>query len=118
MELTKFEMQLAHRVPEKLKSGLLYVCFDCNVVVHLCACGCGEKVVLPIAPDFWSVKYDGETVSLTPSIGNFQFPCKSHYWIRENKVIWVDGFAQRHKQPKSQARKKRKQFMDRLKALF
>lgn len=57
---------------------------------YLCACGCGKKVVLPIAPDFWSVKYNGEAVSLFPSIGNFQFPCKSHYWIRENVVVWAD----------------------------
>lgn len=118
MGLTEFEMHPVHRVPEKLKSGLLYVCFDCNVVVHLCACGCGRKVVLPIDPDFWSVMYNGETISLNPSIGNFQFPCKSHYWIKENQVIWADDFTPKPKQTKRQKHKRKKRFTDRLKALF
>ena len=47
-----------------------------------------SKVIIEEVPCVnQSVKYDGETVSLSPSIGNFQFPCKSHYWIRENRVI-------------------------------
>ena len=89
MELKEFDLQVVRRVPEELQYGILYACFECNVVVHLCACGCGKKVVLPIDPNFWSVKYNGETVSLEPSIGNYQFPCQSHYWIKYNRVIWV-----------------------------
>lgn len=91
MELKEFEMRLVRRVPETLEFGVLYVCFECNVVIHLCACGCGEKVVLPIDPNFWVAQYDGEQISLSPSVGNFQFKCKSHYWIRNNRVIWVHG---------------------------
>ena len=117
MALREFEMQIVHRIPENLQPGLLYVCFDCNVVVHLCACGCGEKVILPIDPQFWSVRYDGETVSLAPSIGNYQYPCQSHYWIKENKVILADRQAQniihtKRKQMKS------KSFFEKLKAFF
>ena len=117
MALREFEMQIAHRIPEDLQPGLLYVCFDCNVVAHLCACGCGEKVVLPIDPQFWSVLYDGETVTLSPSIGNYQYPCKSHYWIQENRVIWVDDFASASKKKKPKKRKK-KRWIDRLRMLF
>lgn len=117
MGLTKFDTVLVHRVPEKLIQGKLYICFDCNVVVHLCACGCGEKVVLPIDPEFWSVQYNGETVSLTPSIGNFQFPCKSHYWIRENKIIWADSGIPKPTKTKHKKRKKQR-FIDKFKALF
>ena len=117
MALKELEMQVVHRVPEALEVGFLYICFDCNVVVHLCACGCGEKVVLPIAPDYWSVRYDGETVSLVPSIGNYQFPCKSHYWIKENKVIWADRQAQNITHTKRKQRKS-KSFFEKLKALF
>lgn len=117
MELKGFEVRVVHRVPKDLRQGILYVCFDCNVVVHLCACGCGEKVVLPIAPDFWSVKYDGETVSLAPSIGNFQFPCKSHYWIRENRVIWAEDSALKS-MPQKAKKQKKKRWIDRLKMLF
>lgn len=117
MALNEFEMQVVHRVPEDLSPGILYVCFDCNVVAHLCACGCGEKIILPIDPGFWSVKYDGETVSVTPSIGNFQYPCKSHYWINENKVIWADVCAPMHEGRKARKRKK-KGWRDRLRMFF
>lgn len=117
MALKEFDMQVVHRVPEHLCPGILYVCFGCNVVAHLCACGCGEKVILPIDPNFWSVKYDGETVSVTPSIGNFQFPCKSHYWIKENKVIWADNLAVAGKRKKTKKRKK-KRWLDKFRMLF
>ena len=105
MELKEFEMRLVHRVPETLEFGVLYVCFECNVVVHLCACGCGEKVVLPIDPDFWIVKYDGEQISLSPSVGNFQFKCKSHYWIRDNRVVWVKEKVKESNVPKQCSKK-------------
>jgi hypothetical protein len=30
--------------------------------------------------------FDGETVSLDPSIGNWSFPCRSHYWLERGGV--------------------------------
>ena len=33
--------------------------------------------------------FNGKTVSLDPSIGNWSFPCQSHYWIRNNRVKWA-----------------------------
>ena len=32
--------------------------------------------------------YNGKEISLTPSIGNYEFPCQSHYFIRHNRVEW------------------------------
>jgi hypothetical protein len=57
--------------------------------IHLCCCGCGLEVVTPFAPDSWKLIFDGRTVSITPSIGNWQFPCRSHYWISKNVIHWV-----------------------------
>lgn len=38
--------------------------------------------------------FDGETVSLSPSIGNWNFACRSHYFIRRGRVVeatsWTD----------------------------
>lgn len=116
MGLKTFNLEVAHRVPEVIDSGKLYVCFDCNVIVHLCACGCGEKVVLPIDPQCWSVTYNGEAVSLYPSIGNFQFSCKSHYWIKNNRVIWVPE--EKEKVPHSKKRKQKKTIRDWVKRLL
>lgn len=34
-------------------------------------------------------------VSLRPSIGNWNYRCKSHYFITNNRVIWADKFTQK-----------------------
>jgi hypothetical protein len=75
--------------PSKLKEGVLYVSMVHSCAIHQCCCGCGEKVVTPLSRGEWQLSYDGETVSLYPSIGNSRFPCGSHYWIRSGKVVWA-----------------------------
>lgn len=76
-------------VPDRLEDGVIYVCIQFATAVHLCCSGCGREVVTPISPADWILTYDGESISLSPSIGNWSFPCQSHYWIRENKVQWA-----------------------------
>ncbi len=117
MSINEFELQVVRRVPENLQEGILYVCFECDVVVHLCACGCGEKVVLQIDPNFWRVLYDGETVSLYPSIGNYQYSCRSHYWIEQNRVKWVHDLPEKTIR-QTKRKKKRAAFLKKLKAYF
>ena len=73
-------------VPEDLQQGVLYVSMEYRTAVHKCVCGCGNKVVTPISPTDWKLIFDGKTVSLYPSIGNWSFECKSHYWITNNKI--------------------------------
>lgn len=36
---------------------------------------------------------EGGKVSLAPSIGNWTFPCRSHYWIRRNQIVWAGAFS-------------------------
>lgn len=76
-------------IPESLSPDILYVSIDFRTAVHLCACGCGNEVVTPISPTDWSFTYDGESISMHPSIGNWALPCKSHYWIRRCQVEWA-----------------------------
>jgi hypothetical protein len=61
---------------------------------HLCCCGCGEEVVTPFTPTDWKLTYDGETVSLWPSIGNWNLACRSHYTVSGDRIIeaasWSD----------------------------
>ncbi len=76
-------------IPPDPKEGTLYISIPYATAVHLCACGCGIKVVTPISPPEWHLLYDGDTVSLMPSIGNWQFPCRSHYVIRRNAIKWA-----------------------------
>ncbi len=63
--------------------------------MHSCACGCGNKVVTPLSPVRWSLKYDGKTISLNPSIGNWKFDCESHYWVKENKIVWASKWSKK-----------------------
>lgn len=75
-------------IPEVLEDGTLYVSMQYATVVHRCCCGCGREVVTPLSPTDWRLTFDGEAISLTPSIGNWSYPCRSHYWIEGNRVRW------------------------------
>lgn len=89
MTVTVLEPAFVEYVPKVLTPGVLYLALEHATVVHLCACGCRTKVVTPLDPAHWQLTYDGDTVSLWPSIGNWQFPCRSHYWIRASAVVWA-----------------------------
>jgi hypothetical protein len=80
-------------IPGELKEGTIYVSIRFGTASHLCVCGCGNKVVTPIRPTNWKLIFDGKTISLDPSIGNWSFACLSHYWIRNNKVLWADQWS-------------------------
>jgi hypothetical protein len=82
-------------IPELLDEGTLYVSIPYATAAHLCCCGCAMKVVTPISPTDWRVTYDGESVSLDPSVGNWAFRCQSHYWIDQNRVVWARRWSQR-----------------------
>lgn len=81
--------KFVQRFPETLVDGELYVAMEYGTAAHNCCCGCGRKVVTPFGPTDWKLVYDGDTISLYPSIGNWSFPCQSHYWIRANKIRWA-----------------------------
>jgi hypothetical protein len=84
---------LQHRfvefMPETLEEGVLYVSMEYCTAIHNCVCGCGNKVVTPISPTDWQLKFDGKSISLKPSIGNWSFDCQSHYWITNNHIHWA-----------------------------
>lgn len=75
-------------IPIELEPEALYVSMGFETAVHLCACGCETKVVTPIGPHDWVLTFDG-TVSMRPSVGNGQQPCRSHYYIRNNCIDWM-----------------------------
>lgn len=76
-------------IPDELDDNTLYVSIDYGTATHKCFCGCGNEVITPITPTDWSLIFNGETVSLHPSIGNWSFECRSHYWIKNSKVQWA-----------------------------
>jgi hypothetical protein len=74
-------------IPETLEEGVIYITLEYGTALHKCACGCGREVVTPLSPNDWKLIFDGKTVSLYPSIGNWRFPCRSHYWIEKNQIV-------------------------------
>ena len=69
-----------------IEEGILYISVEYCTAIHKCVCGCGNEVVTPLSPTDWEIIFDGKTVSLDPSIGNWNFDCKSHYWIIKNRI--------------------------------
>lgn len=91
MKVETFTPEFVGTVPRPLKPGILYVSERFQTAIHLCACGCDLETVTPFSrPDDWKYTREGDLVTLDPSIGNFQFPCKAHYYIRQNQVHWCD----------------------------
>lgn len=87
----KFKLEFVEHIPAQLEEGTLYVSMKYHTTAHLCACGCGEKVVNPLNRKYgWILTFDGQRLSLSPSIGNYQFPCRSHYYIKESEVLFLD----------------------------
>ena len=87
--ISQLEHRFVHFIPEVIEEGVLYISTEFATTVHKCCCGCGEEVVAVLSPTDWSLQFNGESVSLDPSIGNWSFKCRSHYWIRRNRVLWA-----------------------------
>jgi hypothetical protein len=86
------QRELTHRyvefIPKDLDEGVLYISLRFRTASHLCCCGCRGKVVTPLNPAKWHLQDHGGSVSLTPSVGNGAFACRSHYWVRQGRVMW------------------------------
>jgi len=76
-------------IPNDMKDGTIYVSMVFATAAHKCCCGCGHEVITPFSPTDWKLIYDGQSITLNPSIGNWSFACQSHYLIIQNRVRWA-----------------------------
>lgn len=68
-----------------------------RMILFKCPCGCGETMWLPerISGDTgsgwptWEFHISDGKITLVPSVVMLM-GCRSHYFIRENKVIWCN----------------------------
>lgn len=88
-KLTRLEVAYVEYIPKTPEAGVLYVSTQFGAAVHLCACGCGAKVSTPLGPTEWALRETASGPTLTPSVGSWQLPCKSHYWISGGKIVWA-----------------------------
>lgn len=87
MKINRLVTQEVESVPPKMEDGVIYVSRRFGTAIHLCACGCGEKTVTPFEGlNAWVLTDGDQGVTLRPSIGNQNFPCRSHYWITNGVV--------------------------------
>jgi hypothetical protein len=107
--------QYVEFMPKEKQNGILYISMEYATASHLCPCGCGNLVVTPFSPTGWQFQFDG-TISLNPSIGNWSFPCQSHYWIVKNVVRYsrkwspeeISNIQKEEKEQKKKSYKKKK----------
>ncbi len=87
MKTTRLVTEEVEFIPDTLQDGVIYVSRRFGTAIHLCACGCGEQTITPFqGPNGWELTDGQEGVTLRPSIGNQNFPCRSHYWITNGAV--------------------------------
>ena len=86
---SRYRLEAVEYLPSKLGPGVLYHSGRFRTAAHLCACGCGAEVVTPIKPGEWRLQERGGRPTLNPSVGNWNLPCRSHYWITDGRVRWA-----------------------------
>ena len=87
MKIKTVRPEYVPHLPEVLSEGILYICEEFDLAAHKCCCGCGEEVITPLNEAQWRVIKNGSRVSLWPSVGNWKYACRSHYWITESRIV-------------------------------
>ena len=95
IKMKTLEHEFVDILPSTLEPGTLYISMEYRTAVHSCFCGCGNEVVTPFTPTDWKLIYDGDTVSLKPSVGNWNQPCRSHYVIKRNSIVWAGSWTEK-----------------------
>lgn len=90
----QFMLEYVEFMPAHLEKGVLYVSEKYKTAAHLCACGCGEKIRTQVGDLGWELTEGRAGPTLYPSIGNWQKPCRSHYFIRNGKVMWAGDWTE------------------------
>lgn len=96
----KFGLILCDTIPtyDNMYPNIIYVSKMYGCASHICPCGCGKEIPIPLKPkweDGWNYIILGEntsepTISFTPSLLNVCCPNNSHYFIQANEIKWCD----------------------------
>ena len=95
MKIHQITPEFVDDIPRELDHDKLYICCRYRAVTHLCACGCGIEINTPMHPTGWTIIYNGDSVSLFPSVGNWSENCQSHYWVTNNQIHWTTRWSRR-----------------------
>lgn len=95
MKISIIMPEYVELLPPELQDGKLYISKKYGTAVHRCCCGCGTKIVTPLKPTDWRLTEQDGLVTLFPSVGNWNHPCRSHYIIRSNRVLAAGDMTKR-----------------------
>jgi len=86
-----YEPVFVDEIPSFIERGKVYISEKYKTSKHICLCGCDEMVIMPISGgQFWDmIKEPNGTVSFIGSVGNYNFPCKSHYIMTKNVANFI-----------------------------
>jgi hypothetical protein len=84
----KFDLVMVDRFPKPVTAGKLFWSREFEMCAHLCACGCGDVIKLPVDAANYRVFETSKGVTLRPSVGNWGV-CDAHYLITDGKVAWA-----------------------------
>ena len=79
----------------QLEDDVIYIVTDPQYIEYNCPCGCGNVVMIPYfstekpADRYgWTMREGIEGVTLSPSVFSKDWPCRSHYFIQNNRICW------------------------------
>lgn len=84
----KYRILEVEQFPDSFLPGILYWSKKFKISAHLCACGCGDVINLPVDPANYSIRIDRGGPTLRPSVGNWNV-CNAHYFITNGEVRWA-----------------------------
>ncbi len=87
-----YRVEKVERFPAALADNVVYVSEEFEVAALKCACGCGHQVNLLLG-DGHTVYDEGGLADISPSIGVWDAPCRSHFWIHRGRVRWADQWS-------------------------
>ena len=96
LPVVKLRPNFVEVLPEfdSIRDSDLWISHKHRTVNLRCPCGCGELTVLSLHPSRWHICFDGKSVSLRGPTGGSVWAnsgCGSHYLIRNNAVVWLEG---------------------------
>ncbi len=87
-----YQVEKVERLPTALSDNVVYVSEEFELAALKCACGCGHQVNLLLG-DGHTVNDVGGLADVSPSIGVWDAPCRSHFWIQKGNVLWADQWS-------------------------
>jgi len=88
----RYRLSKVEELPSTVDERIVYVSDEYELAVLKCACGCGHTVTLLLGDGHRVRDVDG-FADISPSIGVWDAPCRSHFLIRQGRVVWSEDFS-------------------------